>query len=137
MPMGKPIVSLNTSDEAFDLFQQLLVPVVVDVRGEIVRVDIGDYVHLMDDEERVRRIRWIRETLVNPLEIRRSHLKSEPFGEVYISRIYEGKDDLQGRPFVVGVERRAGVLDFRTAFVPRPQYLQKAKEGKLIWKAKI
>ncbi len=134
--MNRRIISLNTSDEAFDLFQRLLTPVVVDVRGETVRIDIGDYVHLMDDEERVQRIRWIRETLVNPLEIRRSHLKSEPFGEVYINTIYEDEGDLQGRPFVVGVERRAGVLDFRTAFVPHPQYLQKAKKGKLIWKAK-
>lgn len=134
--MGKRIVSLNTSDEAFDLFQQLLVPVVVDVREEAVRFDIGDYVHLMDDEERVRRIRWIRETLVNPLEIRRSYLKSEPFGEVYINTIYEDEDDLQGRPFVVGVERRAGVLDFRTAFVPNLRYLEKVNKGKLIWRAK-
>ena len=94
MPKHRRIVSLNRVDESLALFNQMLVPFVIDVRGEEVYFDLGDYVHLLDDEERLQRIRWIRETLVNPEEIRRSHLKSKPFREVYIATIYESEDDL-------------------------------------------
>jgi hypothetical protein len=136
MKIGKSIVPLNDLNEAFDLFNQLLVPAVIDVKGEEVRFDIGDYVHIMGDEERLRRIRWIKETLTNPIEIRRSHLKSAPFREVYINVIHRDEYDELGEPFIVGVDRRAGILDFRTAFVPRPRYLENAKRAKLIWRTK-
>jgi hypothetical protein len=107
--VGKRIVPLNDIEEAFELFMALLVPSVIDVRGEEVSFDIGDYVHIMDEEQ-------IR--------------------EVYISTIYRSEDDLQGQPFIVEVNRRYGGLDFRTAFVPKPGYLEQVKKGRLLWKAK-
>lgn len=128
------VVPLNSVEEAFALFNQLLVPSVTDVRGERVYFDVGDYVHLMDDEERLCRIRWIREALIHPDEIRRSHLKSKPFREVYLARIFAGKDDLTGEWFLVGIDRRLGRLDFRTAFVPEPDYLKRVRRGKLLWR---
>ncbi len=127
------IVPLNSIDEALALFNQLLVPFIIDVRGEQVYFDIGDYVHLMDDEERLRRVRWIQETLTHPDEIRRSHLKSKPFREVYLAQIFESEHDLAGEHFLVGVDRRLGRLDFRTAFVPKPSYLKQTKEGRQLW----
>ena len=96
--------------------------------------DIGDYVHLMDDEERLERIRWIAETIVNPMEIRRGHLKSKPFREVYIAMIYESDEAAEGEPFIVGVDRKYGRLDFRTAMVPEPSYLRNIKKGELLWR---
>jgi len=134
--VGKRVVSLNDIEEAFELFMALLVPSVIDVRGEEVGFDIGDYVHIMDDEQRLERIRWIEATLVNPEEIRKGHLKEIPFREVYISTICRSEDDLQGQPFIVGVNRRYGGLDFRTAFVPKPGYLEQVKKGRLLWKVK-
>ena len=134
--MGKRIVPLNSIEDAFDLFMALLIPSVIDVRGEEVSFDVGDYVHIMDEEQRLERIRWIKETLVNPEEIRKGHLKETPFREVYVSTIYRSKDDLQGQPFIVGVNRRYGGLDFRTAFVPKPGYLEQVQKGRVLWKAK-
>lgn len=126
-------VPLNNVDEALTLFNQLLVPFVTDVRGEQVFFDIGDYVHLIDDEERLCRIRRIQATLTDPDEIRRSHLKSKPFREVYLAHIFESEDDLAGEHFLVGVDRRLGRLDFRTAFVPEPFYLKRVTRGRRLW----
>jgi len=128
------VVPLNSISEAAALFNQLLVPFVVDVRGEKVYFDIGDYVHIMDDEERLVRIGWILETIVNPAEIRRGHLKSKPFREVYIATICESDRDIEGEPFIVGVDRKYGRLDFRTAMVPDPAYLDHVRRGKLLWR---
>jgi hypothetical protein len=47
-----------------------------------------------------------------------------------------GDDDFMGETFIVGVDRRHGYLDFRTAFVPEPGYLKQVKKGKLLWKAR-
>jgi hypothetical protein len=128
------VVPLNAASEAFELFNRLLVPFVIDARDEKVYFDIGDYAHLMDDEERIERIRWIAETIVNPMEIRRGHLKSKPFREVYKATIYESKEAVEGEPFIVGVDRKYGRLDFRTAMVPEPSYLRNVKKGELLWR---
>ncbi|GEM_PF-1454805 len=130
------VVPLNHPAEAMGLFQQLLVPFIVEVRGERVYCDMGDYMHLMGDREREVRIRWIYETLVNPQEIRRSHLKSKPFREVYIAFLREEERSEEVTPFVVGVDRRYGRLDFRTAFVPTPAYLRNLRRGRLLWSSK-
>ena len=134
MANRRSIVPLNTASEAFDLFNRLLVPFVIDARGEKVYFDIGDYVHLMDDEERVARIRWIAETIINPMEIRRGHLKRKPFREVYIAMIFESDEAIEGEHFIVGVDRKYGRLDFRTAMVPEPSYLRNIKKGELLWR---
>jgi len=128
------IVPLNSVSEAMTVFDELLIPYVTDVRRERVYCDIGDYVHLMGDEERLVRIRWIYETIVRPQEIRRGHVKSKPFREVYIATVFEGVDDETGTPFIVGVDRRYGRLDFRTAMVPEIDYLQRVMKGKLLWR---
>lgn len=130
----RSVVPLNRTSEAFELFNRLLVPFIIDARDEKVHFDIGDYVHLMDDEERLERIRWIAETIVNPTEIRRGHLKSKPFREVYIAMIYESNEAAEGEPFIVGVDRKYGRLDFRTAMVPELSYLRNVKEGELLWR---
>jgi len=135
MSKRKSIVPLNSLDEALTLFNELLTPSVTDARGEIVFVDIGDYVHLMQEEQRLERIRWILETLTNPEEIRKGHRKETPFREVYINTVYRDEQDMEGKPFVVGVKRRFQGLDFRTAFIPRPSYLAKVRKGRLLWKA--
>jgi len=134
MNAQRSIVPLNTVAEAFELFNRLLIPFVVDVRGERVYFDIGDYVHLMDDEERLKRIAWIAETIANPAEIRRGHLKSKPFREVYIATICESDEDIEGESFIVGVDRKYGRLDFRTAMVPDPGYLKNVRKGELLWR---
>jgi hypothetical protein len=130
----RSVVPLNAASEAFDLFNRLLVPFVIDARGEKVYFDIGDYVHLMDDEERIARIRWIAETLINPMEIRRGHLKSKPFREVYMAMILESDEAIEGEHFIVGVDRKYGRLDFRTAMVPELSYLRNIKKGELLWR---
>jgi hypothetical protein len=135
MPKQRSIVPLNSGDDAFRLFSELLTPSVTDVRGETVFVDIGDYVHLMQEEQRLERVSWILETLTNPEEIRKGHRKETPFREVYINRVYRDEHDMEGEVFVVGVNRGFLGLDFRTAFLPRPSYLAQISKGQLIWKA--
>ena len=44
MANKRSVVPLNTASEAFELFHRLLVPFIVDARGEKVYFDIGDYV---------------------------------------------------------------------------------------------
>ncbi len=133
MAIHSIVVPLNTVSEAFMLFNQLLIPFVVDVRGERVHFDVGDYTHLMDDEERLQRIRWIAATIQNPVEIRRSHVKAKPFREVYIAIIRIG-EETEAEPFLVGIDRRLGRLDFRTAFVPELTYFQVVRRGELLWR---
>lgn len=135
MPMRKSIVSLNPLTDAFTIFVDELTPGVHDIRGEWVSIDIGDYAHaILGDEDKETRIRWIRETLQNPQEIRASHLRSKPDRENYINRIYEDDQDTIGIPFVVGVRRRPGKLDFRTAIIPTDAYLRNLRKGKLLWR---
>lgn len=132
--MDKSIVPLNEASEAFNLFSQSLMPFVVDVRLEIVRFDIGDYVHLIKSFDRLVRIKWIRETITNPDYIRKSYYSSQPFREIYIKKIYKDRFDDEGESFIVCVDRKHGGWDFRTAFVARETYQIKLTQGKLIWK---
>ena len=53
MPKQRSIVPLNSVDDAFRLFSDLLTPSVTDVRGETIFVDMGDYVRLMQEEQRL------------------------------------------------------------------------------------
>ena len=77
----KSIVPLNSVDEAFEKYCELM-PDITDVRGERVNFDLGSYTHLLDDEDRLRRIGWIRETLGNPEEIRRDFVKDPWFAQI-------------------------------------------------------
>jgi len=51
----KSIVPLNSVEEAFEKYSELM-PAITDVRGERVNFDLGSYTHLLDDEDRLRRI---------------------------------------------------------------------------------
>lgn len=128
----KSIVPLNSIDEAFEKYSELM-PDITDVRGERVNFDLGSYTHLLDDEDRLRRIGWIRETLGNPEEIRRDFVKEFPFREIYINTVHESEEDRIGESFLVVVDRRVA-LHFWTAFTPIDRYLQRVKRGKLLWR---
>lgn len=134
--MEKSIVPLNRESEAFTIFLRELIPFVFDIRLEVVRFDNGDYAHLMKDHERLVRINWIRETLTNPDEIRKSYFPTQHNKENYIKRIYKDEFDIDSEVFIVGVMRTVGGLDFRTAFVAEPTYLENIRKGKLLWKKK-
>lgn len=108
-------------------------PAITDVRKEGIDFDLGSYTHLLDDEDRLRRIGWIRETLENPEEIRRDFVKEFPFREIYLNTVYESEEDRLGEPFLVVVDRRV-TLHFWTAFTPSERYLQKVRRGKLLWR---
>ena len=101
----KSIVSLNSVEEAFEKYSELM-PAVNDVRAEKIRFDLGSYTHLLQYEGRVQYISWIKETLVNPEEIRQNFDRRFPFREIYINTVYESSDDPFGRPFIVVVDRR-------------------------------
>jgi hypothetical protein len=135
MPKARSIVELNDPSEGFTIFVDELTPGMQEVRGQYVDIDVGDYAHaILGDEDKEARIHWIKETLVNPEEIRSSHLRSKPYRENYLNIIYESEDDPVGMPFVVGVNRRRGRLDFRTAIIPTHTYLKNLKKGKLLWR---
>ncbi|HID61325.1 MAG TPA: hypothetical protein EYP49_01060 [Anaerolineae bacterium] len=125
MRKRKSVVSLNSVEEAFEKYSELM-PAITDVRGGRVNFDLGSYTHLIDDEDRLRRIGWIRETLENPEEIRRDFVKEFPFREIYLNTVYESEEDCTGEPFLVGVDRRVA-LHFWTAFTRR-KVLAKGKE---------
>ena len=132
MRKRKSIVPLNLVEEAFEKYSEFM-PAITDVRGERVNFDLGSYTHLLDDEDRLRRIGWIRETLENPEEIRRDFVKEFPFREIYLNTVYESEEDRMGEPFLVVVDRRV-TLNFWTAFTPSERYLQRVKRGKLLWR---
>ncbi len=132
MKKRKSIVSLNSFEEAFEKYSEFM-PAITDVREEKINFDLGSYTHLLDDEDRLRRIGWIRETLENPEEIRRDFVKEFPFREIYLNTVYESEEDRLGEPFLVIIDRRV-TLHFWTAFAPSERYLQRVKRGKLLWR---
>lgn len=127
------IIPYNESDEAFGIFRKELIPWIIDVRGERVKVDAGDYAHFMEHEYMLNRIRWIPETLKNPEEIRRDFHRHLPFREIYLNTIYSNKEDCLGSPLMIIVDRRHA-LKLWTSFIPRNDYIKRVKGGKLLWK---
>lgn len=135
----KSTVPLNDPRGSFDLFNEKLVPAIVDARGEKVEVDLGDYLHgVLDHPEMPSRINWIVETLQNPEEIRCHWDKRLPYREVYVNIIYQSEEDIEGEMHIVVVDRRWGRLRFWTTFVPRDRdrYSELVRKGKLLWKTK-
>jgi len=127
------IVLYNESDEAFEIFRKELIPYIIDVRGEKVKLDAGDYVHFMEHEYMLSRIRWIPETLRNPEEIRRDFHKYLPFREIYVNTVYCHEKDCPGSSHLIVVDRRQE-LKLWTSFIVRGDYLKRVKEGELLWK---
>lgn len=137
MGTRKSIVPLNETRDSFNLFQDQLVPTIIDVRGETVEVDLGDYLHgILDHPEMPERVNWIIETLRNPAEIRRHWDRRLRHREIYVNTIYASEDDLDGELHLVIVERRPGGLRLWTTFVPWDQgkYERLVRRGELLWK---
>lgn len=135
----KSAVPLNDPRGSFDLFNEKLVPTIVDARGEKVEFDLGDYLHgVLDHPEMPSRINWVVETLQNPEEIRRHWDKRLPYREVYVNTICQSEEDIEGEMHIVVIDRRWGKLRFWTTFVPKDpeRYSKLVRKGKLLWKAK-
>lgn len=130
----KSIVPLNDPQDALDIFKQELMPAVQDVRGELVEVDLGDYLHaIARHETMLSRVRWVQETLTNPESVyRHPHV---PAREVYVNTVFEDETDDIGALHLVIVERRLRTLKFWTSFVPDypDEYLEMVEEGDLLW----
>jgi hypothetical protein len=134
----KSTVPLNDPRGSFDLFNEKLVPAIVDARSEKVEVDLGDYLHgVLDHPEMPSRINWIVETLQNPEEIRRHWDKRLPYREVYVNTIYQSEEDIEGEMHIVVVDRRWDRLRFWTTFVTKDpaRYSKLVGKGELLWKA--
>ena len=130
MAKSRSIVPTNSEAEAFELFSNLLMPSVQEVRGEPVYFDLGGFTHLQRRPDRLIFIRWIRETLQNPEEIRQD--RNRDHREIYINTIFEDEADEAGTAFVVVIDRRIQ-LNFWTAFSPSSDYLARIKDGRLLW----
>ncbi|MGD9100766.1 MAG: hypothetical protein PVF45_09830, partial [Anaerolineae bacterium] len=102
MDKQKSVVLLNEDRDSFNLFQDQLTPTITDVRGEIVQVDLGDYLHgILDHPEMPERVNWIVETLCNPVEIRRHWDRRLQHREVYVNIVYASQDDPEGELHLV------------------------------------
>lgn len=121
----------NSLEESLKLYKQLM-PFIIDIRGKKIEFDPGSYTHIVDDKQILKRIYHIKQTLINPDEIRLSHHKKMNFREVYMSKFFVDQNDMAGENFIVVVDKR--ILNrFWTAFLPTPPYLINVKKGKLIW----
>ena len=136
-----PVVPLAPSEkEAFEHFRELAFRDVRDIRGEYIEIDLGNYVHILGEEERIKQIPWIEPTLEEPDQIvRLTHArkgKRPIVTENYIRRIRQSEEELIGSIFIVGVERVRGRLRLRTWFAPfrQEEYVQNLlKKGEVIW----
>lgn len=128
---SKSVVPLNRREEGFLIFNDELTPDLIDVRGETVYIDLGDYTHLLGHAEMLSRIRWIKETLQNPEEIRQH--RSKPYREIYLNTIYAETDEPYGETHLVVVNRGQS-LKFWTSFIPDASYAVGLRKGKLLWK---
>lgn len=132
--MPKGIVPLNDSSDALNVFKAELMPFTQDARGETVLCDLGDYAHIvLDHAEMPSRVRWIKQTLTSPEEIRRHRIF--PDREVYINTLYEDERDDDGEMHVVVVTRRLVHLKLWTSFVPSnpERYREQVERGGLLW----
>jgi len=143
MGEGVPVIPLARSEiEAFDRFQALSRDGVTEVRGGYVEVDLGNYAHVLDKEERLAQIPWISPALETPdliirlTESKRRKGKRPRTSENYVKCIREDEADTTGSLFVVSVERLPGYLRLKTWFIPFRQenYIQDLlAKGKVIW----
>lgn len=129
--MIKNFRTFNFLEESLELYKQLM-PFVIDIRGKKIEFDLGSYTHIVDDKQILKRIYHIKQTIINPDEIRLSHHKKMNFREAYISKFFIDQNDVEGEEFIVVVDRRISNR-FWTAFLPTPSYLINVKKGKLIW----
>lgn len=145
----KSIVALNEAGkgdrQALELFEEELCSDVIEVRGRRVKVDLGDFAHIqkaIDGGTRIRRIRYIRETLYNPEEIRESvspSRKGKTSTEVYLNTIFASKEDQEGELCKVVVEPSFDFSTFeryyrfKTFYLPDEETWKRNRKGRRIW----
>lgn len=142
---SKSIVAPNSETEAFEIFKQELSKGVLEVRGLKVSFDFGDFSYLQkktDGGVRLKRLRYIREALCNPEEIRESvseSRKAKSTTEVYINTCFKDGNETQGEACKVVVEPTIDfstfqrIYKFKTFYLPNEETLIKNKQGKKPW----
>jgi len=129
--MIKNFRTFNSLEESCEPDKQFM-PFVIDIRGKTIEFDPGSYTHIVDNKQILRRIYHIKQTIINPDEIRLAHHKNMKFREVYVSKFFVDQNDVDGEDFIVVVDRRISNR-FWTAILPTPSYLKNVKKGKLVW----
>lgn len=126
---------LNEPDEEATIFNTKLLSI-LDVRGETITCDAGTRAHIILRHAEMRqRVRWIVETLNNPLEIR-SHPEL-PWREVYLNILHASTEDKEGRMMLVIVDTRTRPKQVWNAFTTDDEaYFATMQEGELLWKPK-
>jgi hypothetical protein len=144
----KSIVALNSEAEAFEIFKHELSKGVVEVRGINVSFDFGDFSYLqkkIDGGARLKRLRYIKETLCSPEEIRESvseSRKEKSVTEVYINTCFSDDNDPEGEACKVVIEPMLDfntfqkAYKFKTFYLPNEETLVKNKRGKKLWPEK-
>jgi hypothetical protein len=144
-PKSKSIVALNSEAEAFELFKQELSKGLLEVRGLKVSFDFGDFSYLQkktDGGVRLKRMRYIKETLCNPEGIHESvseSRKEKSVTEVYINTCFTESGEAEGEACKVVVEPIIDfstfqrVYKFKTFYLPNDETLIQNKRGKKLW----
>lgn len=142
---SKSITTLNSEAEAFEIFKQELSKGCLEVRGLKISFDFGDFSYLQkktDGGIRLKRLRYIKETLSNPEEIRESvseSRKEKSITEVYINTCFMNAHESTGESCKVVVEPTIDfntlqrVYKFKTFYLPNEETLIKNKKGKKLW----
>lgn len=135
MSKQRKIVPLNEPDEEATIFNTELLSV-QDVRGETITCDAGTRAHIVLRHAEMRqRVRWIVETLKNPLEIC-CHPEMS-WREVYLNVLHASAEDAEGRMVLVIVDTRTRPRRVWNAFTTDDKvYFAAMQEGDLLWKPK-
>jgi hypothetical protein len=128
----KKVVPFNESDEEAVIFNTELQSL-QDARGEMIVCDAGTRAHIVIRHSEMRqRVRWIIETLRNPLEIRRH--PETPWREVYLNVLHASDEDDEGRMVLVIVDTRSRPKRLWNAFTTDDEeYFETMQEGDLLW----
>jgi hypothetical protein len=132
MSAQKKVVPLNEPDEEATIFNTELQSV-QDVRGETIVCDVGTRAHIVLRHSEMRQgVRWIAETLKNPMEIRRH--PELPWREVYLNVLHTSEGDEEGRMVLVIVDTRSRPKRLWNAFTTDDEeYFETMQEGDLLW----
>jgi hypothetical protein len=64
-----PVVPFCSSLEAFEVFSRYVEKGLSDFAGHPIEIDYGNYTHIMEDEERLKRAPWVGPTVDQPDEV--------------------------------------------------------------------
>jgi hypothetical protein len=131
----RKIVPLNEPDEEASIFNTELLSI-LDVRGEAITCDAGTRAHIvLRHSEMRRRVRWIVETLKNPLAVR-GHPEIL-WREIYLNVLHTSAEDEEGQMVLVIVDTRTRPKRVWNAFITDDEaYFATMQEGDLLWKPK-